>query len=73
VDVYTMVVSIVALSMGGGVLMKYLEARAKTPGASDADTQAIEQELDDLRSRIQTLEQIVTDEKYQLGRQINEL
>ncbi len=42
-------------------------------GASDAELQAVGDEIDALRERVATLEKIVTDEKYQLQRDLNQL
>ncbi len=39
----------------------------------EADMEALEQDLEDARKRIEVLEQIVTDEKYNLNKAIDDL
>ena len=39
----------------------------------EADLESIEADLDDARQRIVVLEKIVTDEKYDLGKKIDDL
>lgn len=71
-EVFIFIVAIVAISCGAGVINNYikLQQQRTESGGVDADLEA---ELDDLRGRIEVLEKIVTDEKYQLHRQISEL
>ena len=42
-------------------------------GNLEADLATFEQDLDDARQRIEVLEKIVTDEKYDLGKKIDDL
>jgi 5-bromo-4-chloroindolyl phosphate hydrolysis protein len=42
-------------------------------GDLEADLATFEQDLDDARQRIEVLEKIVTDEKYDLGKKIDDL
>ena len=42
-------------------------------GNLEADLAKVEQDLDDARQRIEVLEKIVTDEKYDLGKKIDDL
>lgn len=71
-EVFIFVVAIVAISCGAGVLNNYIKLQQKRTesGGMDDDLAA---ELDALRGRIEVLEKIVTDEKYELHRKISEL
>ncbi len=70
-DVYTMVVIIVVVSCGAGAFNNYIKAQKhRSDNELSDDAQA---ELDALRSRVEVLEKIVTEEKYQLNRELNEL
>ena len=68
-DPFIMVVLIVALCVGADTINKYIKAQKAKP-VVDEDLEA---ELDELRARIEVLEKIITDEKYQLSRDINAL
>jgi hypothetical protein len=46
---------------------------SKIVGELEADLAALEQDVEDQRQRIEVLEKIVTDGKYDLGKQIDEL
>jgi hypothetical protein len=70
-DVFTMVAIIVVFSTVAGVYNNHLKSKTKqvAQGASDR----VAEELDALRQRIEVLESIVTDQKYQLHRELSEL
>jgi len=70
-DVFTMVVVIVVVTTVAGVFNNYLKNKDKAESKL-ADT-ALSEELDELRQRIEVLESIVTDQKYQLHRDLTEL
>ena len=70
-DVFTMIVIIVAISCGAGVYNNYLKTRKHE--AKSAPSEDVIAELDALRARVEVLEKIVTDEKYQLHRELNNL
>ena len=70
-DVFTMVVFIVVVTTVAGVFNNYLK-KYKDKDKEQADT-ALGEELDELRQRIEVLESIVTDQKYQLHRELTEL
>ncbi len=70
-DVFTMVVIIVAISCLAGVLNNHIKSRNETASLDGQDE--IEAELDELRARVETLEKIVTDEQYQLRRELDDL
>ena len=69
-DVFTMVAIIVVVSCAAGVANQYFRSRAKTAGKPDP---VLQREVQDLRKRVEVLEKIVTDEKYDLAKEINRL
>jgi hypothetical protein len=70
-EVFTMVVLIVAISCGAGVINNYLKnQRLAHKGAPSEDVLA---ELDALKQRVAALEEIVTDERYHLEREFDRL
>ena len=73
-DVFEMVVAIVALSCCAGVLNNWLKTRNKV------DRKEFDRELDTrlgqlhkLEQRMQVLERIVTDRKYDLKKELHDL
>jgi len=71
-DVFIMVVLIVAIAVGGGVARDYLRTqRQVNENAGDADD--LEAELAVLRARVEVLEEIVTDERYELRKELKQL
>jgi 5-bromo-4-chloroindolyl phosphate hydrolysis protein len=62
------VVKIIKASKSGGG-----KDANKKFGDLEADLATFEQDLDDARQRIEVLEKIVTDEKYDLGKKIDDL
>lgn len=70
-DVFTFVIIVVLIACGSGVINNYMKnQRNKNKLTVDEDAQ---QELAELRERIEILEKIVTDEKYQLQRDLDHL
>ncbi len=70
-DVFTFVIIVVLIGCGSGVINNYMRnQRNKNKLTVDEDAQ---QELAELRERIEILEKIVTDEKYQLQRDLDQL
>ena len=70
-SVFTMVVLIVLISCGAGVANNYLRNQRKQAEAmAHPDVRA---DLELLRERVEVLEKIVTDEKYHLAKEINQL
>ena len=67
-EVFTMVAIIVVASCGAGVLNNYMKMQSKR-GTEEEQAGTLE-ELDELRRRVEVLEEIVTDEKYQLKSQL---
>jgi len=70
-DALTMVVAIVAISCGAGAYNSYL--RSKKHNTNTDKTEELYAELDALRERVEVLEKIVTDDKYQLHKELNDL
>ncbi len=70
-DVFSMVAIIVVASVAAGTYSTYLKTRQSDGDVSDRE--ALEAELDELRARVEVLEKIVTDEKYELSRQLDAL
>jgi hypothetical protein len=70
-DVFDMVVAIVVVSCVAGVINNYIKLRRDRQEAPDAP--AYDAELAGLRERIEVLEKIVTDDRYQLTGQLNDL
>ena len=70
-DVFTFIILVVLIGCGSGVVNNYMRnQRNRTKVTIDEDAQ---QELAELRERIEILEKIVTDEKYQLQRDLDHL
>jgi hypothetical protein len=70
-DVFTMVVVIVAISVMAGVANNFLKLkRIQHEGSPNDD---LRRELAALRERVKVLEQIVTDPKHQLRAELDQL
>lgn len=72
-DVFTMVVAIVAISTVAGLVSRWLKVAERAQAQSregSANEQQLRQEVAALRERVATLEQIVTDPGFELKRQI---
>lgn len=74
-DVFTMVVIIVALGVGSTILKTYLETRAAQPrsAADEAELAAMREDIKRLKDRVRTLETIVTDKDRALLEEIRKL
>lgn len=70
-EVFTMVVLIVAISCGAGVINNYLKNQRLV--RQHGPDPAWEAELDHLKRRVAALEAIVTDERYDLKRELDRL
>ena len=71
-EVFTMVVLIVAVSCAAGVANNYIKMQSKREKHAQADEDTLA-EIDALRQRVEVLEQIVTDEKYELKKELSAL
>ena len=70
-DVYVFVIVVVFIGCASGVVNNILRnQRELREQAPDENSSA---ELSDLRARVEVLEKIVTDEKYNLTRELNAL
>ena len=71
-DVFTFVIIVVIIGCGTGVLTEYFKTKRKAGENSGGDEELLA-ELESLRARIEVLEAIVTDEKYHLKKEIDQL
>ena len=74
-DVFTMVVIIVALGIGSTIVTTYLKTRAEQPvsAAAEGELAAMRDEIKRLKERVRTLETIVTDKDRVLADEIRKL
>ncbi len=73
-DLWTMIVLVVLIGTGAGVISDYLKTqRVKVSKLADVDDGHLQAELQALRDRVAVLEKIVTDERYELSRELNAL
>lgn len=74
-DPFSMVVAIVAISVGAGILNTWIKARAQAPAdmASQSELAAMRADVDKLKDRVRVLEKIVTDQERQLSEEIRRL
>ena len=70
-EVYTFVVILVIIACGTGVLSEYLKTKRHTQQV-DVD-EDVYKDLDNLRERVEVLERILTDEREQLKRELDQL
>lgn len=71
-NVFHMVIWIVAIVSIASVLEKYFKAKAAEKNEGD-DSETTLKKIEVLEERIQVLERIVTENKFDLRRQINDL
>lgn len=74
-DPFSMVVAIVAISVGAGLINTWLKTRAKSrpdDGVRE-DLAATRQDVSRLKERVRVLEEIVTDKERQLSDEIRRL
>ncbi len=74
-DPFTMVVAIVAISVGAGIRNTWLKARANVPAdmASHSELTAMRADVERLKDRVRVREKIVTDQERQLSEEIRRL
>lgn len=70
-DVFSMVVAIVAISCLAGMVNNYLKTRRMSYKAAPGEEVAAE--LESLKQRVAVLEEIVTDDRYRLNKEFNRL
>ncbi len=71
-EVFTMVVLIVFIACGTGVINEHFKTRRKELEHSSPNDDVYD-EVEMLRERIEVLEKIVTDERYHLEKEIDQL
>ncbi len=71
-NVFHFVIWIVAIGCAAGVIQKWLELRAADKKEVEAD-EVTSGKLDELEDRIRVLERIVTENKFDLKQEINNL
>ena len=69
-DVFAFVILITII--GGGIHLTKLWIHRRATG-NGARAESLEREVNELRERVETLERIVTDDKYTLDREIENL
>ena len=72
-DVFTFFIIVVIIACGSGVVNNYMKNQRERNLMSGEEDEVVYQKLAVLRERIEVLEKIVTDEKYQLERDLNRL
>lgn len=70
-DVFTFVIIVVIIGCGTGVLTEYFKTKRQAEESSGGEE--VFEELESLRARVEVLEAIVTDEKYNLTKEIDQL
>jgi len=70
-DVFVFVIIVVFIGCASGVANNMLKNQREMREANGDE--GVLAEVDELRARIEVLEKIVTDEKYQLARELNQL
>lgn len=71
-NVFGMVVAIVALSMGTSIILKYLKLREKQITANENGSEA-DDRYKALEERVRVLEKIATDKSHKLSEEIDAL
>jgi len=70
-EVFSMIVAIVAISCTAGVVNNYLKTRRQEH--KQAPRAELEAEFEALKQRVAVLEEIVTDDRYRLNRELERL
>lgn len=70
---FEMVVIIVIVSAIAGVIREHLKAKRSTGGIHQETLDDALDRIDDLEERVRVLERVVTDDGYDLKRQIDDL
>ncbi len=73
-EVFEMVVAIVALGLAAGLLEKYLKYRSKNQGTlSDGKLEEVLRQLENMEQRMRVVEEIVSSNSYELRQELSEL
>jgi hypothetical protein len=70
-EVFGMIVAIVAISCAAGVINNYL--KTKRMSYRQGPGEEVQVEIDALKRRVAVLEEIVTDERYRLNKEFERL
>ena len=70
-EVFTFIVIVVLIGCGSGVISTYLKTRSDQAHVKVDDS--VYEEMENLRERVEVLERILTDEKYNLKRELDHL
>ncbi len=71
-DLWTMIVLVVAIGCGTGVAESYFKTQRGKKSRQSSDD-AVNKDVAELRQRVEVLEKIVTDKKYQLQKELDQL
>jgi len=71
-DLWTMIVLVVAIGCGTGVADSYFKTQRGKKSQQSSDD-AVNKDVAELRQRVEVLEKIVTDKKYQLQKELDQL
>ena len=69
---YTFVLCIIAIVMGANIIRSYLKHKSQRPEV-DAELEETLAKIDDLEERIQVLERIITENRFDLKNEIDKL
>ncbi|MCB1691484.1 MAG: hypothetical protein KDI19_01900 [Pseudomonadales bacterium] len=70
--VFEMVVIVTLIGCGTGVISEYLKTKRKTAAGNEELDDALDR-IDDLEERVRVLERVVTDHRYDLAQEIDNL
>ena len=71
-DLWTMIVLVVAIGCGTGVAESYFKTQRNKRSQRSSD-EAIDKTVAELRQRVEVLEKIITDKKYHLQKELDQL
>jgi hypothetical protein len=72
-NVFEMVIVIVIIGCATGIIKEYLKRRERSSSTSQENLDDALDRIDDLEERVRVLERVVTDDRYELNRQIDDL
>jgi len=72
-NLFEMVVFIVVIGVIGGVFREYFKSRHRTASISNDSLDEALDRIDDIEERVRVLERVVTDDRFDLKRQIDDL
>lgn len=72
-NVFEMVIVIVLIGTTAGVVREYLRHKRSADSVSQETLDDALDRIDDLEERVRVLERVVTDDRYELNRQIDDL